>query len=80
MNSKLLTFEVLDEGDILEIHMDPNGCEYLLHVLRSLMENGDHTHLMIPSWSGNELSEEQQNPESHLVAKVTLFLWDSRPK
>ena len=39
---------------------DDEGLDFLVEKLTRLRGKRDHTHLMTPSWSGNELTEEKQ--------------------
>ncbi len=60
-----------------EIYMDEEGRDLLVSLHRKLEKHtskGDHNHLMTPSWAGNELTEEKQNPHNELVNKVNIIL------
>ncbi|HHQ48324.1 MAG TPA: hypothetical protein ENK19_05510 [Acidobacteria bacterium] len=59
VKNDMMTIEVLEGGDVVEIHADREGAEYLIHVLEGLARNGGHVHLAVPSWAGHELSEER---------------------
>jgi hypothetical protein len=79
-NKKMLTFELTPDADELEIHCNQEGLELLLKVLNRLDAAKSplprHDHLMTPSWSGNELTEEIQGEKNVLLHKVTLRLWN----
>ena len=75
----LLTVEYDKEGKT-EIYMDAQGLELLIERLNKLkrhIEKGEHDHLMTPSWSGWELTEEKQGLKNELVNHLCLVL---RPK
>jgi immunity protein 32 of polymorphic toxin system len=74
MNERLLTFEVVGDGE-LEIHGNAEGLRSLIKSLTRVLETGQHDHLMTPSWGGTELSEEPQKVGSKLVNKVTIHSW-----
>jgi hypothetical protein len=78
----LLTFEVEPEGDVVEIHTDASGLEYLIHQLLSLREKvrqGDHglLHLMTDDWGGEELSNQRQGKGDGvtLAHHVKIHAW-----
>ncbi len=64
-----------DRKGMIEIHVDREGVDLLLDRLRKLKERGGHDHLMTPSWSGNELTEEQQGPENELIHHLCIRFW-----
>lgn len=78
-DGKLLTFELIPDGDEVEIHCDQQGLEELLRLLNGLANSESplpkHEHLMTPSWAGHELTEEQQGEKNTLMNKVTIRLW-----
>ncbi len=60
---KLLTLEFDQKRELIELHLNKNGAEYLKSVLTRLI-NGDLVcdhHFMSPDWGGDELSSNQQN-------------------
>jgi hypothetical protein len=80
MNTKLLTFELAEEMDAIEIHVNQQGLQDLIDRLLKLKKslNGsssEHEHLMTPNWGGAELTEEKQGKDSTLINKVTIHLW-----
>ena len=75
MKEKLLTFEVKEGCDEIEIHGDEAGLLYLVELISKVIKYRQHDHWMTPSWGGDELSEEQQNDENRIVNKVTLHIW-----
>ena len=76
-NEHLLTFELSEDGDELEIHCNNRGLEELLRVCQRLegSRGNDHEHLTTPSWGGHELSEEKQGQSNTLLNKVTIRFW-----
>ncbi|HEY0008663.1 MAG TPA: Imm32 family immunity protein [Tepidisphaeraceae bacterium] len=75
----MLTFETDDDGTVF-IHGDAAGLEALADQLKRLVATTpegtfDHTHLMTPSWAGNELSEERHDPAARLIHHVKLYCW-----
>ena len=71
----LLSFEISKDGDELNIHCDDTGLENLLSIISQIKGKVGHEHLMTPSWGGNELSEDPQSEDSHLLNKVTIHKW-----
>jgi hypothetical protein len=49
------------------ICFDEDGLENLIKKLDRLRGKRDHTHLMTPSWAGDELTEEKQGGEDYEV-------------
>ena len=68
----MLSFEYDSKNNTLEIFFDADGKARLLASLERLVKPGDHEHLMTPSWSGSELSEERHGAENTLIHMVTL--------
>ena len=62
--SKMLTFEIVSEGDEIEIHSNKQGIKDLIYFLQRLSNSQNslqnHAHLMTPSWGDGELSEVKQ--------------------
>jgi hypothetical protein len=75
MEDKLLTFEISRDCDEIEIHGDEKGLGHLIELITKVLEYRQHDHWMTPSWGGDELSEELQNPENKIINKVTLHIW-----
>jgi hypothetical protein len=79
----MLTFEY-NTDEQLEVYCDRDGLESLLRELVILKERGGHTHLMTPSWAGQELTEERQGEHTTLIHHVLFRLkpddWEGRPK
>ena len=76
---KLLTIELGGKDQIVEMHLNKLGSEYLRDILSKLIaenQNCDH-HLMTPDWGGNELTSDQQNLKegSKLIHNLKLFYW-----
>jgi hypothetical protein len=54
----MLSFEIVDNGDAIQIYCDQDGLKNLLGILEKLREaDPDHIHLRTPSCGGSELSE-----------------------
>jgi hypothetical protein len=73
----LITFEIDQSCETLEIHLNDEGLDELVRRverLRSSSESG-HDHLLTPAWGGTELTESKQNASTKLINKVTVFLW-----
>lgn len=77
--NRKISFELSPGMDELDVHMNREGLLFLVAQLEQLLRNPEtlphHNHLMTPSWSGTELSEEKQRADSILLNKVTLRLW-----
>ncbi|KNF08178.1 hypothetical protein CLPU_9c00740 [Gottschalkia purinilytica] len=73
----LLTFEISDDRNELEIHATKEGLQLLKEEIDILINaaDNDHVHLFTPSWGGEDLTEELQNKDDLLINKVTLFKW-----
>jgi hypothetical protein len=75
-----ITVEISKENvrgeDVYEVcvFFDEEGAEFLAGKIASLKQGGviEHEHLMTPSWSGWELSEERQHPSSILCNHFEL--------
>lgn len=71
----LLTVEYQANVQELDIVCDDEGIELLMDRLRKLRDGGGgHTHLMTPSWAGDELTEERQTEAGLLVNHVRIVL------
>jgi Immunity protein 32 len=60
---KVFTIELDQQREMVELHLNKKGAEFLRDVLNKLIENdtfSDH-HFMSPDWGGDELSSEKQN-------------------
>jgi len=73
-NNFLLSFELSQDNDELDIHCDEEGLIRLKQALSNL-QSSQHEHLMTPSWGGSELSEQAQSSGSSLLNKVTIHKW-----
>jgi hypothetical protein len=71
----MLTVELLvpklnvQSNDVAEVAIccDAEGLERLIAQLEKLRHKRDHTHLMTPSWAGNELTEEKQGGKDYVL-------------
>ena len=70
-----LTVENDKEGKV-EIYMDVEGLDLLIDRLKKLRRHseGDHDHLMTPSWAGWELTEDKQGVDNELINHLCLIL------
>jgi len=77
MAEKLLTFEWDDGKEVLKVHANREGIDYLIDVLTRLRElpPPDHAHLMTEEWGGSELTSEKQDQDALLVNHVKLYTW-----
>ncbi len=73
--SRILTFELLEGKDQLELHCNEEGLVLLIECLTKVLRTGEHEHLMTSSWGGSELTEEAQGIGNQLINKVTVHLW-----
>lgn len=75
--SKMLTFEIDNNGKSIEVHGNEEGLRFLIVTKQKLvsMDKQDHLHLMTPSWGGNELTDDMQGKDNELVDMVKVFLW-----
>lgn len=77
MSEKLFSVESDPAREVVEIHLDRNGLDYLIDTLNRLRNESapEHIHLMCPEWGGDALSETPQNPEFAAAKHVKLCLW-----
>lgn len=76
MNNKLLSFELRDSGEEIEIHCNEEGLDALIHYLEIVKHHKTHEHLFSDEWGGNELTSEVQGAGNKLVNKVTIRYWE----
>lgn len=73
-----LSFELVKDTKepVLEIYVDQEGISLLKTIIEKIeLHTGPwHEHLMTPSWSGNELTEEIMGEGNTLVHQVTISL------
>lgn len=76
--SDFLTFEWDKKNEKLEIHGNAKGLKLLRTQIDNLLKSrgNDHVHMMVPSWGGDELSEEKQCVDNTLINHVKIFKWD----
>lgn len=74
---KLFTIEAND--NIVEIHLNDEGVEFLMNRLNKLKKNSEneHEHLMTPDWGGNEITNIKQNLDEKikLMHHLKLVYW-----
>ena len=75
MNKPLLTFEMNESDECLEIHGDVDGLSALIACIQKTIADKDHQHLMTEAWGGSELSSEQQGANNKLVNHVRISEW-----
>lgn len=68
----MLTFEYDEKTKTIEIFIDNIGRDRLIGILKKINIPGDHDHLMTPSWSGDELSEDLNNNKNIVIHMVTI--------
>lgn len=77
-NEEILTFELCDDRDELEIHFNEIGLRNLLQYLQRVEKSLDHEHLMTEEWGGHELSSIVQGDNNIILNKVTLRYWKKK--
>lgn len=70
-----LTFEITNDKDYqtIEIYGNEEGLRNLIKIIERVINYKYHEHLMTPSWSGYELTDEPQGNDTTLVNKVTII-------
>jgi len=76
MNNVLLTFEINEKQESIEIHANAQGINALIEQLKKTIQTSDHQHLMTKDWGGEELSSEKQGLSNHLIHHVKIIPWD----
>lgn len=76
---KIITIEIDKKDEMLELHLNKSGAEFLKNILLKLIErdtNCDH-HLMSADWGGNELTTEKQNQSEsmELIHQLKIMYW-----
>jgi len=75
----MLTFELADDAEKLEVHGNSEGFLQLAELLTNMAEakRPDHVHLMTKDWGGNGLSSEAQGLQiqNTLLHHVKIFIW-----
>ena len=76
---KILTLELDQQGELIELHLNKAGAEYLKNILVKLIKNNqnEHLHLMTPDWGGDGLSTDQQNlgKDIKLIHQLRVSYW-----
>lgn len=80
MSSRMLTFELANNGEMLEVHGDREGLLHLAEILIALAEekSADHAHLMTEDWGGSGLSNEAQGLSNTILNHVKIFVWPKK--
>jgi hypothetical protein len=77
---RVLTIELDQLGEMVELHLNKAGAEYLKNILDRLISNNqnEHLHLMTPDWGGSELSSNQQNlsADVELLHQLKIMYWN----
>lgn len=74
--AKLLTFEMTEKNNAVEVHFNDQGLNELIELLKRTKEHRDHQHLKTPEWAGAELTSEKQGVNNTLINHVRLCFWD----
>jgi hypothetical protein len=53
----MLTAEMNEKLNAIELHLDEKGLDNLIEQLQSLKQYDSHAHFMTPAWGGKELGE-----------------------
>ena len=77
MNKLLLTFEINDKQESIEIHANALGIHVLIEQLQKALKTSDHQHLMTDEWGGQELSSEKQGFANRFVHHIKIIPWDT---
>jgi hypothetical protein len=73
----MLTVELNEREQRVEIFFDEDGLKTLRRSLDLLSSRGGHDHLMTPSWAGTELTEEKQGENTALINHLLLVFRDA---
>jgi hypothetical protein len=77
-NDRMLTVECDATGEVVLIHMNRVGLDYLIErltYLRDKADSPDHTHLMSAHWGGSSLDDSGQTEGMQLVHHLKLLKW-----
>lgn len=79
---RLLTIELNQDHDIIELHLNKAGAEYLIDAIKKLvsLDEVEHLHLMTPYWGGNELSDSKQNSNDdfEVINQLKIMYWKQK--
>lgn len=77
MNVSVEILNLKDAGEqdraVIEINADKEGIDYLIKLLTDLKKNGDHFHMMTPTWGMDDLSENKYHEKSVLVNHLEII-------
>jgi hypothetical protein len=77
---KILTLEFDEKDEVIELHLNKKGAEFLLAIINSLIsqDSNDHSHLMTSNWGGDELSSVKQNlgNDVKLLNHLKVIYWN----
>jgi hypothetical protein len=68
----MITVELNEKLNAIELHLDQAGFEDLIARLQSLKAYDSHAHLMTPSWGGKELAEDAHG-ENRLINHLIIY-------
>jgi len=77
-DERILSFEFNKEMEVLEIHCNSDGLEYLESLLKHLKSQDDlpeHIHLMSPDWCGCDMSSGKIGDDNEKIHHVKIFKW-----
>lgn len=76
----MLTFELNNNNDRVEIHGDKKGLLKLANILFDManQNESEHRHLMTASWGGDELNSDRQGLNNKLLNHVKILFWDKK--
>jgi len=77
MSEKLLSVESDDARELVEVHLNRSGLDYLIDALTQLRDSPspDHLHLMTANWGGDGLSGSPQNVDLVAAKHLKICLW-----
>ena len=77
MNEKMVSVECDQSREVVELHLNRPGLDYLIDVLSRLRDATppEHVHLMSSDWGGGELSGSAQNPDFVAAKHLKVCLW-----
>ena len=74
---KVFTLELDQQGEVVELHLNRIGAEYMRIDGLIVNNQNEHLHLMTPDWGGGELSAELQNLGDNikLIHQLKIMYW-----
>ena len=73
----MLTLEITEDSDVVELHGDSDGLLALAELLKSLATSNspDHIHLLSDVWGGSTLTSQAQSERGTVVHHVKIMFW-----